>query len=233
MFSSCRMRRERAGGEARKRREDFVSDLRPAKRLRFVVVRVDVGDDRGPQLLHVVVRAAAERVLREQPKKRSTRFSQDACVGVKWRWKRGCRRSQRFTAGVLCVDELSRMTCTSSSSRNLSFRARIVLRCASGEPNVDVARALRTTNQTVGKWRKRFIEQRLDRLYDEPRPGAERTITDDRSSVPPHRDVRADTWLTDVLSPCRDRAWPRGERARETSSGAGRLVDAHHRSPLR
>lgn len=66
------------------------------------------------------------------------------------------------------------------ASRNLSFRARIVLRCASGEANVDVARALRTTNQTVGKWRTRFIEQRLDGLHDEPRPGAERTITDDQ-----------------------------------------------------
>ena len=66
------------------------------------------------------------------------------------------------------------------ANRHLSFRARIVLRCASGESNSDVARGLRTTNQTVGKWRKRFIEQRLEGLHDEPRPGAERTITDDQ-----------------------------------------------------
>ena len=66
------------------------------------------------------------------------------------------------------------------ANRHLSFRARIVLRCAAGESNSDVARALRTTNQTVGKWRTRFIEQRLDGLHDEPRPGAERTITDDQ-----------------------------------------------------
>ena len=36
-------------------------------------------------------------------KKRSTMLSQDAEVGVKRRWKRGCALSQRFTAGVLWV----------------------------------------------------------------------------------------------------------------------------------
>lgn len=90
----------------------------------------------------------------------------------------------RPKAALVVSDEerevLERYARRGRASRNLSFRARIVLRCASGEPNVDVARALRTTNQTVGKWRKRFIEQRLDGLHDEPRPGAERTITDDQ-----------------------------------------------------
>ena len=66
------------------------------------------------------------------------------------------------------------------ANRHLSFRARIVLRCAAGESNTAVARGLRTTNATVGKWRRRFIEQRLDGLQDEQRPGAERTITDDQ-----------------------------------------------------
>lgn len=66
------------------------------------------------------------------------------------------------------------------ANRHLSFRARIVLRCAAGESNSNVARELRTTNATVGKWRKRFVEQRLDGLLDEPRPGAERKITDDQ-----------------------------------------------------
>ncbi len=36
-------------------------------------------------------------------KKRSTRLSQEAEVGVKWRWKRGCLSSQRLTVGVLWV----------------------------------------------------------------------------------------------------------------------------------
>jgi len=61
-----------------------------------------------------------------------------------------------------------------------AFRAKIVLHCASGMSNSEVARRLRTMRSTVGKWRSRFVEQRLEGLYDEPRPGVERTITDDR-----------------------------------------------------
>jgi transposase len=44
--------------------------------------------------------------------------------------------------------------------------------------NTAVAEELDVTKQTVGKWRKRFQERRLDGLLDEPRPGAPRRITD-------------------------------------------------------
>jgi len=57
-------------------------------------------------------------------------------------------------------------------------RARIILACADGADNKVVARRLRVTAATVCKWRGRFIRQRLDGLYDEPRPGAARTVTD-------------------------------------------------------
>src|SRR5271154_7341797 len=56
---------------------------------------------------------------------RSTRFSHELEVGVKCRTKRGCASSQRWIAGVLWVDELSRITCTSSSvgtSRSRGWR---------------------------------------------------------------------------------------------------------------
>jgi hypothetical protein len=41
----------------------------------------------------------------------STMFNHDAPVGVKWKWTRGCASSHAWTSGVLCVDELLRMTC--------------------------------------------------------------------------------------------------------------------------
>ena len=39
---------------------------------------------------------------------------------------------------------------------------------------------MRTTRLTVGKWRSRFVAQRMEGLYDEPRPGASRKIGDDQ-----------------------------------------------------
>ena len=75
-------------------------------------------------------------------------------------------------------EELVRLSKRARVNRNIAFRARIVLACTEAT-NSAVALGLRTTNQTVGKWRKRFIAKRLDGLYDEPRVGAPRTISDD------------------------------------------------------
>jgi transposase len=61
----------------------------------------------------------------------------------------------------------------------VALRAKIILKCNEGLTNVAVASKVRTSNVTVGKWRRRFIEQRVAGLYDEPRPGAPRTISDD------------------------------------------------------
>jgi transposase len=65
-------------------------------------------------------------------------------------------------------------------ARRIAFRAKIVLGCASGMTNSAVARKLRTSNQTVGLWRQRFLEQRVDGLLDEARPGRPREIGDDQ-----------------------------------------------------
>ena len=65
------------------------------------------------------------------------------------------------------------------SAQALALRCRIVLQCASGKSNGEVADRLGVDRSTVGKWRQRFIERRLDGLHDEPRPGVPRTITDD------------------------------------------------------
>jgi transposase len=75
--------------------------------------------------------------------------------------------------------ELARLMNRARVSRSLAFRAKLVLACADGQTNSIVARRNRTTNQTVGKWRRRFVEFRLDGLYDEPRVGAPRKFSDD------------------------------------------------------
>jgi transposase len=75
--------------------------------------------------------------------------------------------------------ELVRLTKRAHVNRALAFRARLVLACAEAGPNTAVARRHRTSNATVGKWRTRFVERRLDGLYDEPRIGAPRTVTDE------------------------------------------------------
>ena len=58
------------------------------------------------------------------------------------------------------------------------MRARIVLAAAGGESDVGVAARRGTTRETVGEWRRRFIETGCDGLLAEPRPGAPRTVGD-------------------------------------------------------
>src|ERR1700756_4213679 len=60
----------------------------------------------------------------------------------------------------------------------LARRARVVLACAEGLENQTVARKLRCSVGMVGKWRARFLRGRLEALYDEPRPGTPRTVSD-------------------------------------------------------
>ena len=62
----------------------------------------------------------------------------------------------------------------------LARRARVVLACAEGLDNKTVARRLRCSLGMVGKWRSRFLKARLEGLYDEPRPGAPRKVSDDQ-----------------------------------------------------
>jgi transposase len=65
------------------------------------------------------------------------------------------------------------------SPHSIAQRARIVLLAADGLSNVAVAERVGVNQATVVKWRKRFLERRLDGLVDEPRPGAPRRIGDD------------------------------------------------------
>ena len=74
--------------------------------------------------------------------------------------------------------KLATLAARPKSAQALAQRARIVLRCAEGVSNTQVARELRVMAQTVGKWRRRFLRLRLNGLTGAPRSGAPRTITD-------------------------------------------------------
>ncbi len=76
-------------------------------------------------------------------------------------------------------ETLERWARRPKSAQALALRCRIVLTCAEGLNNIEVAQRLGVSRMTVGKWRNRFIECRLEGLHDEPRPGAPRTIGDD------------------------------------------------------
>lgn len=88
----------------------------------------------------------------------------------------------RPTAQIALSDEerevLERWARRPKSAQALALRCRIVLAAAEGLTNQQIAVDLNCHPTTVGKWRTRFAEMRIDGLHDEPRPGKPRTISD-------------------------------------------------------
>ena len=112
------------------------------------------------------------------------------------------------------------------SSQALAQRCRIVLGCAAGKPNKEVAAEVGVWPQTVGIWRRRFVECRLGGLVDEPRPGGPRTITDER--------VEAVMVATLEREPKDATHWSRASMAAETGlskSTVGRIWKAFGLKP--
>jgi transposase len=81
----------------------------------------------------------------------------------------------RHAPALECSAEVKAKLLAASKNRTeearIVERARIVLSCLEGKENQQVAQELRTSIPTVSKWRRRFSEQGLDGLLDQPRPG--------------------------------------------------------------
>jgi len=77
-------------------------------------------------------------------------------------------------------EQLESLASSRSLPAGLVRRARIILLSASGKTNMQIARQMGLTNATVGKWRRRFLEQDVSGLHDELRPGRPRPISDER-----------------------------------------------------
>ncbi|MGO1050888.1 IS630 family transposase [Crossiella sp. CA198] len=91
--------------------------------------------------------------------------------------------SPKLPALALSDDELHTLNGWArrrKTAQAVALRSRIVLRCAEGGSNSEIATELGIQRNTVAKWRSRFIADRLDGLLDEARPGRPRTISDEQ-----------------------------------------------------
>ncbi|WP_343299719.1 helix-turn-helix domain-containing protein [Streptomyces sp. 5-6(2022)] len=116
-------------------------------------------------------RVAAEfKVTPDTVRKWRSRFAVRRMAGLADEPRPGRRKPEL----VLSDDEraqLTRWARRAKTAQFLALRARIVLRCAEGGTNKQVAAELGVSEQSVNRWRARFVKRRLDGLVDEPRPG--------------------------------------------------------------
>ena len=141
-------------------------------------------------------------------------------------------RTGRPTAELVLTeaerDQLVRWARRRTSAQALALRSRIVLGCAEGLNNKQVAAREGVTQQTVGKWRTRFIELRLDGLDDDPRPGRPPSISAEQ--------VEDVVVATLESTPANATHWSRAkmaERSGLSASSIGRIWRAFELKPHR
>ena len=129
------------------------------------------------------------------------------------------RPKEPVTLSEIERERLNSIANSRSIPHGLARRAQIVLLAADGLPNGAIAERVNLSHQMVCKWRKRYLQQGLEGLHDELRPGRPRTISDEEvamlvrrtlDSKPPegtHWTIRAAARNTELSRPTVHRIW--------------------------
>jgi hypothetical protein len=97
--------------------------------------------------------------------------------------------------------ELQRRVACYTLPHKVVVRAKMILYAAEGQSNAEIARRLESASDVVGRWRKRFFEERLPGLDDRERAGRPRRF-------PPGADRRSESARLRVAGDARAAAFP-------------------------
>jgi putative transposase len=77
-------------------------------------------------------------------------------------------------------EKIEKLANSNSLPHHLVQRAKIVLKASQGKSNQEIAQEIGMDRSLVSKWRNRFAKFGMEGLYDLPRSGRPRTISDDQ-----------------------------------------------------
>ena len=109
---------------------------------------------------------------------------------------------------VLSDEQCLQVTALANSSsmpHSLVQRARIIVACAEGRTNAEVAARVGASPSAVSKWRRRFLERGVEGLHDELRSGRPRTYDDEKvagliNRALQHKPDHANAWSVRLMA---------------------------------